>query len=108
MRHGRCMAHRMRCRTLLLLVGTVLFTSACNTSNSPSSPSPATLNLTGTWTGNLSLMGTSARMTWTLTQTGTSVTGPVLVALPTGVVLMNGSLTGTLSGSSLPYNITIG
>ena len=46
-------------------------------------------------------------MTWTLTQTGASATGPVLVGLTSGTVLFNGFLTGTLSGSSLAYTITV-
>jgi hypothetical protein len=46
-------------------------------------------------------------MTWTLTQTGSSVSGPVLVGLPNGVVLLNGSLSGTLNGSTLPYSINV-
>ena len=40
-------------------------------------------------------------MTWTLAQTGTSVSGPTLVSLPSGTVLMNGFLTGMLSDSTL-------
>jgi hypothetical protein len=46
-------------------------------------------------------------MTWTLTQTGTSVTGPVAIALPTGVVLMNGTVAGTLSGTTLGFTVTV-
>jgi hypothetical protein len=47
-------------------------------------------------------------MAWTLTQTGTAVSGPVLVRLPNGIVLLNGFLTGTLTGSTLPYTISVG
>ena len=47
-------------------------------------------------------------MTWTLTQTGTAVTGPVLVGLSNGVILLNGFLTGTMAGPSLTYTITVG
>jgi hypothetical protein len=48
-------------------------------------------------------------MTWTLTQAdATNVTGPVTVGLTSGTVLMNGFLTGTLSGSSLTYTISVG
>ena len=46
-------------------------------------------------------------MTWTLTQNGSSVSGPALVLLPTGTVLMNGVLTGTLSGTQLTYTIRV-
>ena len=46
-------------------------------------------------------------MTWTVTQTNNSVTGPVLVQLPNGVVLLNGALSGNLSGSVLTYTIAV-
>jgi hypothetical protein len=36
-------------------------------------------------------------MSWVLTETGTSAAGPVTVSLPSGIVLMNGALTGTVS-----------
>jgi len=47
-------------------------------------------------------------MTWTLTQNGAAVAGPVLVLLPSGIVLLNGGLTGTASGSTMSYVINIG
>ncbi len=46
-------------------------------------------------------------MTWALTQSGTTVTGPVTIALPTGTVLLNGFLTGTLTGTTFDYTITV-
>ena len=73
----------------------------------PTQPSPST-TLTGTWSGDLTLLGMSGRMTWTLTQTDASVAGPVLVLLPSGTVLLNGALVGTVSGSTLTYVINIG
>jgi len=66
------------------------------------------VNLTGTWTGDVSATGTTARMTWTLTQTADAVSGPVLVGMSNGVVLMNGFLTGTLAGSTMTYAISVG
>ena len=83
-------------------------TSAACTQNSVIAPTPAPLNLTGTWSGNLALSSTTARMTWTLTQTNSTVSGPVIVALPSGTVLLNGTLSGTLSGTTLPYTIAVG
>ena len=83
-------------------------TSAACTQNATVAPTPAPLSLTGTWSGDLALSSTTARMTWTLTQTNSTVTGPVLVALPSGTVLLNGTLSGTLSGTTLPYTIAVG
>lgn len=54
------------------------------------------------------VLGAPAPMSWTLTQSGTTVTGPVLVTLPNGIVLLNGFLNGTLSGNSLTYTISVG
>ncbi|HEY7944047.1 MAG TPA: hypothetical protein VIH15_06065 [Casimicrobiaceae bacterium] len=47
-------------------------------------------------------------MTWTLAQSNSDVSGPVLIALPNGIVLLNGSLTGTVAGSTLSYTIAVG
>src|SRR5438105_4987228 len=85
----------------------MLLTTACNNSTTPSAPPATELGLTGTWAGNLALEGTVARMTWTLTQTGSSVFGPVLVLLPSGIVLLNGSFAGSLAGNVLTYTITV-
>jgi hypothetical protein len=86
----------------------VALMGACNETTTPDSPSqPTQLTVTGRWTGDLTVQGVTGRTTWTLTQTGTSVTGPVTVSLPTGTVLLNGTLTGTLNGTSLPYMIAV-
>lgn len=97
-------AMRFRWAGLLLVLMTAF---ACSSHNStPAAPSNA-INLTGTWSGDLVLQGTTRRMTWTLTQSGTTVTGPVLVLEPNGVVLLNGTLNGTLSGSTMQYTIGV-
>jgi hypothetical protein len=98
----------MRYQALVLLG--LLLTSACSSrSTSPSAPSPPPIDVTGTWSGNLNVQGTPAQMTWTLTQQAdNSVAGPVLVILPNGIVLMNGFLTGKLTGSALAYTISVG
>ena len=82
----------------LLVVG-------CGSSNSPSSIVSG--GVSGTWSGDLSVEGQTATMTWTLTQTGQDVSGRVVLALTSGVVLLNGTLTGTLTGSSLPFTIMV-
>lgn len=85
-----------------------VFAVGCSDKSTPGTPTNSTLNLTGTWVGNVTVLGTTTRMTWTLAQTNANVTGPVLLALPTGTVLLNGFLTGTLSGSALTYTISVG
>jgi hypothetical protein len=90
---------------LLLLAA---LASAC-TGSSGTSPTPAgSPSVTGTWSGNVSVEATTARMVWTLTQTGTHVSGSSLLALPTGTVLLNGVFSGELAGSTLTYTIAIG
>ena len=81
--------------------------TACTIETTTTQPTAAP-TLTGNWSGDLPIQGAAARMTWTLTQTDSAVTGPVLVLLPTGTVLLNGALVGTLSGSTLTYVINIG
>jgi hypothetical protein len=61
----------------------------------------------GTWSGDILVQSTPARMTWALVQSGDSVTGNVVIALTTGIVLMNGSFTGTASGAALTYTIAV-
>jgi len=97
-------------RLTVVLAIAAAITAACVSSRStgtPGAPS-ASLDLTGTWRGDFTVQGVSAEMVWTLSQSGTSVTGPVLVRMPNGVVLLNGFLTGTLTGSTLPYTISVG
>jgi hypothetical protein len=70
--------------------------------------SPSTLPaLAGTWSGTLLVQGTATRMTWTLTQNNTQVSGPALVLLPSGTVLLNGTVAGTLTGTTLDYTIDV-
>jgi hypothetical protein len=97
-------------RLTAVVITAALLSAACSSSTSRTptpSPSP-TVDLTGTWRGNFPLQGLSSEMVWTLTQTGSAVSGAVLVRLPNGVVLLNGFLTGTLTGSTLPYLISVG
>jgi hypothetical protein len=94
----------MRCAKVLLLLALVT-TVGCGSSESPSAPSP--VSFSGNWAGDLTVQGTMARMTWALTQSGSTVTGPVLIVLPSGVVLLNGALSGTASGSTLTYTIDV-
>jgi hypothetical protein len=81
--------------------------AACSDKSTPTSPAPTQIDVTGRWATDISIQGLTGRMTWTLTQSGGGVTGPVLVSLSNGFVLLNGFMTGTLTGSSLAYTITV-
>ena len=96
----------MRKATLVVLL--LGFASACSSEKTPNAPDAAGLNLTGTWAGPIVVDGVEARMSWNLTQVNQVVTGPVTITLPSGTVLLNGFLTSTLSGMSLPYAISVG
>lgn len=84
-----------------------LTVAACN-NDTPSTPTqPEPVNLTGRWRGDIVYSGAAATFQWTLTQTGNAVTGEVLLQLPSGTVLLNGALTGTLNGVTLPVTIVV-
>jgi hypothetical protein len=93
-----------RALAALVLLGAAV---AC-TDKTPAAPTPAANTVTGTWAGTLTVQDTTAGMTWTLTQADSAVTGPVLIRLSSGTVLLNGVLTGTLTGSALAYTISVG
>jgi hypothetical protein len=90
--------------TLAVVLAAALF-AGCSDS-SPGAPSGPP-NVSGTWAGDLTIQGSTSRMTWTLSQTGAGVSGPVLVLLPNGIVLLNGTLAGTMAGSVLTYTINV-
>jgi general secretion pathway protein D len=71
------------------------------------SSTPADLDLTGTWLGTLTTLPGAPQMIWTLTEAGTSVDGSVVVSLQ-GLVLLNGTLAGTLTNATtLSDTITV-
>jgi hypothetical protein len=94
---------------ILATVVCVVAAWGCNDNTTASTPTPISqATVTGRWTGDLAVQGVTGRMTWTLTQSGTSVTGPVIIALPTGIVLLNGTLSGSIMGTALDYTIAVG
>jgi hypothetical protein len=102
----------MRSSVFVVVLAAALAVAGCSSerstpSPSPTTPSPTGTNLTGTWSGDLAVQGTPAQMTWTLTQAGNAVSGNARVGLATGTVLLNGSLSGTLSGQTLTYTISV-
>jgi hypothetical protein len=88
-----------------LILASALVFSGCD-DDSPSGPTPAPFTLAGTWIGDITVLNAPARMTWTLTQTGPSATGPAIVTLPNGTVLLNATVAGTLAGNMFTYTMT--
>jgi hypothetical protein len=94
-------------RRSLAIAVALTISAACGVEHTSTTLSPTQTDVSGRWATDVAVQGISARMTWMLTQAATGVTGPVLVGLPNGVVLLNGALTGTLTGSSLAYTIRV-
>ncbi len=94
-----------------LVFSTCLVTVGCGGSDgggaTPTSPTAApppapSLSVAGTWTGRLTMPGESECCTitsWTATQNGANVSGPVRLDVGEGIV--TASLSGTLSGTQL-------
>jgi hypothetical protein len=91
-----------------IFVAVALLAAAACIQTSPNRPTPPPATLAGTWVGDFPVQGQTARMTWTLTQTNASVSGPALIGLPNGLVLANGVVTGTFAAPTLTFMITIG
>jgi len=92
----------------------VLVYAACGSYGSsptaPSSPAtPKALNLTGTWTGSLADSQGGALVSWTLTQSGSSITGSAVTSAQNPNdgscaschKAKNGTFSGTLADASL-------
>jgi hypothetical protein len=93
-----------------LLLPALVAAAACGSTNSPTSPSGSsggsgtTINLAGAWSGTLRDPGTNDPIrvsSWTATQSGSSVSGPLIVVVENGSVNVPTTLSGTVSGSQL-------
>jgi hypothetical protein len=89
----------------ITVLGIVL--AGCGDSPMPATPTPTAIDLSGTWSGTVTVLDAPATMTWTLTETGTAVTGPITLGPGNGTIVLNGFLTGAISGSTLTYTIAI-
>jgi hypothetical protein len=70
--------------------------------------SPPALDLTGAWSGPASDDSGPTTMTWDLTQSGGSITGAFLgVEPPPRRTQFRGTISGSLSGTSLTYTIEV-
>ena len=99
----------IRLGILVLLVTTALACQDGPTDPTPIGP-PTSLALAGTWTGLIGVVAqstTSLTATWTVAQTGNSVSGPIALSNAATNVSFTGTLAGTLSGARLPVTYTV-
>ena len=87
---------------VVCLTGVSLLIAIAGCGSSPTSPSSTTVNLAGNWTGTIS----TNRATWTATQNGASVTGPMALITQGGVPLSGLTLSGTISGTQVALTLT--
>jgi hypothetical protein len=94
-------------RLLLLPLLALTLTTACksDSSSAPAAPSATVLNLAGSWRGTAADSSGPGTITLQITQTGTNLTGTASMSVTTATG--RGTLTGTVSGSSIHLTIAI-
>lgn len=94
------MLARIRIVAVVSIVILLATLSACG--SSPTAP-PASLDLSGTWSGQLGppASGSALRLTWVATRTGNVVSGVATLIKPAVGVQARGAMIGTLSGDRL-------
>ena len=92
-------------RAPVLLIAATAVLAACS---GTTKPSPA-LDLTGVWSGRVGQQqsGSALRVTWTATQSGTTVSGPATLVKPASDVPATGTMSGTLAGSQLTLTYSV-
>src|SRR4051812_31942122 len=91
--------------TAMLVFGVVAIGCKGGGSSTPSAPSAITVN--GTWSGTASDSSGPGTMTWQLSQMGTTFSGTLTMKDSTVNVTGRGSVSGTLSGSSLQFSMSV-
>jgi type V secretory pathway adhesin AidA len=99
-------------RISTLVVFSVLAVAACG--GAPSSPATPTPNptgtltsLSGTWIGTSADTSGQDKMTWTLTQNTNAMTGTMNISDTARSMIGNGSMQGTISGSTMTFHMTV-
>ena len=85
-------------------------TAACGSESKPdgpTGPSDPAASVSGTWSGSATDSSGGGVMSWQLTQADTSISGTVTITDTGTGVNGRGSISGTLSGSSIRFSIAI-
>ena len=85
---------------------------ACNgeqtpTPTEPTQPTAPPVDVTGTWSGSAADSSGSGQMTWRLTQANSAINGTLVILDTDTGVNGQGSVTGTVAGSSISFSIAI-
>jgi hypothetical protein len=109
-------ADRLRRKAGLALAAlTLALVSGCSKGDSgaptqpspPTPPTPATASVAGTWVGPATDSSGGGPMSWQLTQANTSFSGTVTMTDTATGIEGRGSVSGTVSASSLHFSISI-
>lgn len=87
-------------------VGVMVMTAACG--GSPSQPSgPTQSDVAGSWSGRVSDSSGPGLMTWQISQASASFSGSMTVVDDATQITGRGSISGTVSGSSVHFTIDV-
>jgi hypothetical protein len=94
---------------VMCLLALALLQSACGGADSPSAPSAETadISLSGVFSGSGSDSSGPGQMTWTISQSRTTVSGPFVAKTKFGSVTFTGTASGSLSGTTLTFTVTV-
>ena len=95
----------MLCRMRFLafvFIGALLLGSCGGTPASPSG-----LTLAGTWSGSSADSTGSEAISWTVTQNGSGVTGPMGFSDPNRGMTGTGSMSGTINGQTITFQMNV-
>jgi hypothetical protein len=102
-RTGHRLFHGLRARAASALVTGM----ACATPTQPAPTGSSVVNLTGNWGGSVSDSSGPGQMSWQLTQTDTSFSGTMTMTDASTGVTGQGSVSGTVSGGSFHFSISV-
>ncbi len=90
----------------------ILGALACNgeltpTPSAPTQPTTPPVDVTGTWSGPAADSSGPGQMTWRLTQASSAINGTLAIHDTDTGVNGQGSITGTVAGSSISFSIAI-
>jgi hypothetical protein len=76
---------------------------------SPTAPTPASpsVNIAGAWGGTAKDSSGPGRMTWQLSQSGSAISGTMTMSDDVTQITGQGTVSGTLAGSTLQFSIAI-